>query len=214
MQNDGAKSVATVYVNNDWGVLSNDSYVGKAKKIGLKVLTAEGITPGEKDFNAIVTKIKNLNPDAIYFAGQYAEAAALLNQFRRARFQKPFYASGTSESYELIDLAGKAAEGIFCPSLYFAGNPDKASKEFTEDYIAAYGSKPNMFSAMGHDAVLVAVTGARKAGGKRAEVAKNILQETGIMGATGKFDYKTSRDPIKGYVKLQVQNAKWVHYKK
>lgn len=204
------KSIASIYVNNDWGLVANSAFADAARKLGMSVVAEEGITPGEKDFSAVVSKIKRLNPDAVYLAQQHAEAAAILGQARRARFKPVFINSGAPQSPELIKIAGKAAEGLLAAALYFADNPEPVSRSFTEAYEAAYEKLPNLFAALGYDAGKLAVEGARGAGGQRSAVAKTILKLKGFSGATGSFDYTTSRDPVKEYAKTTVEGGKWV----
>ena len=206
----GAQRIATVFVNNDWGVQANAAFVAEAGALGIEVLTEEGITPGERDFSAVVTKIKNMEPDAVFIAAQYAEMGAFLSQARRARFETQFINSGAPQSPELLELAGSAAEGIAAAALYFVGNTEPTSATFTEAYVAAHGSNPNLFAALGHDAALLAVHGARAASGQRSAVAPAIRQVSAFAGATGAFDYTTSRDPVKTYARTTVRDGVWV----
>lgn len=208
----GKQKVATIYVNNDWGVQANAAFVNEAKAQGAEVLTEEGITPGEKDFAAVITKIKNMEPDAVFIAAQYAEMGAILGQSRRARLDTQFINSGAPQSPELLELAGSAAEGIAAAALYFADNPDPVSKAFTDAYVAKHGKKPNLFAALGYDAGLLAVHGARAAGGDRSEVAPAIFELSGFQGATGGFDYTVSRDPVKAYARTTVRDGAWVMF--
>lgn len=208
----GVKKVATIYVNNDWGLVANKAFADEARTLGMEVLTEEAITPGEKDFAAVVTKIKNMEPDALYIAAQYAEAAAILGQARRARFKPLFINSGAPQSPELIELAGKATEGLVAAALYFTDNPEPVSAGFTRDFETAYGKHPNLFAALGYDAGLLAVHGARNAGSERTAVAPAILGLSGFQGATGGFDYTVARDPVKEYARTTVRDGKWVIY--
>ena len=211
-QDMGKKKIATVYVNNDWGVQANAAFVAEAKAQGVEVLTEEGITPGEKDFAAVVTKIKNMEPDAVFIAAQYAEMGAILGQSRRARLETQFINSGAPQSPELLELAGSAAEGIAAAALYFADNTDPVSQAFTAAYVAKHDTKPNLFAALGYDAGLLAVHGARAAGGERSAVAPAIFQLSGFQGATGGFDYTVSRDPVKAYARTTVRDGAWVMF--
>ena len=208
----GIKSVASIYVNNDWGLVANSAFSDAARKLGMRVVAEEGITPGEKDFSAVVSKVKRLNPEAVYLAQQYAEAAAILGQARRARFKPVFINSGAPQSPELIKIAGKAAEGLLAAALYFADNPEPVSRSFTDTYETTYEKLPNLFAALGYDAGKLAVMGARGAGGQRPAVAKTILKLKDFSGATGSFDYTTSRDPVKEYAKTTVKGGKWVMF--
>ena len=56
----GKKRLATIYINNDWGVDANKYFVEEARRLGAEVVAEEAFTPGEKDFNAILSKLKRL----------------------------------------------------------------------------------------------------------------------------------------------------------
>ncbi|MCB1496553.1 MAG: ABC transporter substrate-binding protein [Bauldia sp.] len=210
VQDMGKQKIATIYTNDDWGVQASASFADEVKALGADVLTEEGITPGEKDFAAVVTKIKNMGPDAVFIAGHSAETGAILAQSRRARLQTQFLNSGAPRSPELLELAGSAAEGIAGVALYFPENPDPVSKAFTDAYVAKYEKTPNLFAALGYDAGLLALQGASAAGGKRSAVAPAIFQLSDFVGVTGGFDYTASRDPVKTYNRTVVRDGEWV----
>ncbi len=66
------KKIATVYINNDWGVDANKYFTAEAKQLGAAIVAEEAFTPGEKDFNAIISKLKRLKPDLLYMPTFYA----------------------------------------------------------------------------------------------------------------------------------------------
>lgn len=142
-------------------------------------------------------------------ASQYAEAAAILGQARRARFEPLFIDSGSPQSPELIALAGKGAEGVVAAALYFAGNPEPVAAQFTTAFEAAYGKQPNLFAALGYDAGRLAIYGAEHANGERAAVAPAIFGLSDFAGATGAFDYTASKDPMKQYTRTMIHDGQW-----
>ena len=83
----GKKKLATIYINNDWGVDANKYFIEEAKKLGAEIVAEEAFTPGEKDFTAILSKLKRLEPELVYMPTFYADAAAILNQAKRLRFK-------------------------------------------------------------------------------------------------------------------------------
>jgi len=64
--------VKSVYILDDsgaYGVGIANAFEGQAKKIGMKVLGHDQLNPKEADYTTVLTKIKALNPDAIYYGG-------------------------------------------------------------------------------------------------------------------------------------------------
>ena len=209
----GHKKLATIYINNDWGVDANKYFVQEAKKLGAEIVAEEAFTPGEKDFNAILSKLKRLKPDLIYLPTFYADAAAILNQAKRMRFNPMVMANSSLFNQKTIELGGQAVEGIIIPANYFSTDPRPAAKEFTREYQALYGKVPNQFAALAYDAANLMVAALHKVGvDDRTKVAGALESLQGFQGATGSISYAEGRDPAKELVRITIKNGEWVLY--
>lgn len=110
-----AKKVAIIHDNDTYGkglaTDLKDSLESRKIKIGL----FEGITRGTKDFSAIVAKIKQLDPDAIYFGGLHSEAGAFVKQLRDSDVKTPIIAGDGIVASDFVTSAGghKMVRGIY-----------------------------------------------------------------------------------------------------
>ena len=209
----GKKKLATIYINNDWGVDANKYFSQEARQLGAEMVAEEAFVPGEKDFTAILTKVKRLKPDLIYLPTFYADAAAILNQAKRMRFQPVVMANSSLFSQKTIELGGKAVEGIIIPANYFGADPRPAAKEFTREYQAHYGAVPNQFAALAYDAANLMIAALHKAGVEdRSKVRYALESLQGFQGATGSISYASSHDPEKELVRITIKNGEWVLY--
>ncbi|MFP3500399.1 ABC transporter substrate-binding protein, partial [Pseudomonas sp. SIMBA_059] len=59
-----------------------DATKAQLEKRGVKPVLYEGLTRGEKDFSAVVTKIRSTGADVVYFGGLHPEAGPLVRQLR------------------------------------------------------------------------------------------------------------------------------------
>jgi branched-chain amino acid transport system substrate-binding protein len=78
-----ALNVKSVFVLDDtgaFGVGVADAFQGQAEKVGIKVLGRDKLDPMANDYSAILTKVKSLNPDAIYFGGVTLAGVKLAKQ--------------------------------------------------------------------------------------------------------------------------------------
>ena len=201
---------AIVYLNNSWGEVAKKAFKEKADEVKINVIAEEPIELGQTNFKDTLEVLMGANPDVVYIASEYAETARFLEQARDAGFEAEFMNSGAPQSFELVRVAGDSAEGLIGGALYHRENPEPTSAAFTADYERRFNSQPNLFAALGYDAGLLAVYGAANAKGERNRVASTILTLSDFSGATGHFDYSTSRDPDKNYMATTVQNGKWV----
>ena len=209
----GKKKIATIYINNDWGVDANKYFTQEAKKLGAEIVAEEAFTPGEKDFSAILSKLKRLKPELIYLPTFYADAAAILNQAKRVRFNPVVLANSSLFSQKTIELGGDAVEGILIPANYFSADPRPAAQEFTREYQALYGALPNQFAALAYDAANLMVAALQKAGiDDRSKVKDALVSLQGFQGATGSISYANSHDPEKELVRITIKDGKWVLY--
>jgi branched-chain amino acid transport system substrate-binding protein len=209
----GKKRLATIYINNDWGVDANKYFTEEARKLGAEIVAEEAFVPGEKDFTAILTKLKGLKPDLIYLPTFYADAAAILNQAKRMRFQPVVMANSSLFSQKTIELGGEAVEGIIIPANYFSADPRPAAQEFTREYQALYGAVPNQFAALAYDAANLMVAALHKVGVEdRSQVKFGLESLQGFQGATGSISYANGHDPEKELVRITIKNGEWVLY--
>ena len=210
-----AKSVATIYINNDWGVSANKYFVEAAKKLGAKVVAEEAFITGERDFAPILTKIKKANPDVLYLPTFYADASSIMTQARRMHYKPMVLSTGSLYSPELIKMGGKAVEGLLTNAVYFPNDPRPAAQEFTRDFRATYSKDPSTFAAVGYDAANLVIAAMHMAGTEdRAAMRVALESLKSFVGVTGTFDYSKSHDPQKEYARIMVKNAKWVPYEK
>jgi branched-chain amino acid transport system substrate-binding protein len=209
----GKKKIATIYINNDWGVDANKYFTQEARKLGAEIVAEEAFTPGEKDFAAILSKLKRMKPDLIYLPTFYADATAILNQAKRIRFKPVVMANSSLFSQKTIELGGEAVEGVLIPANYFSADPRPAAQEFTREYQALYGDVPNQFAALAYDAANLMVAALQKAGvDDRAKVKDALVSLQGFQGATGSISYANSHDPEKELVKITIKDGEWVLY--
>jgi branched-chain amino acid transport system substrate-binding protein len=78
----GFKRIFIIDDKTTYGKGLADQFEKRARELGLEILGHEGITQGDKDFTPLLTRIKPLNPDMIYFGGIYPEGALMLRQAR------------------------------------------------------------------------------------------------------------------------------------
>lgn len=110
------KNVAVIHDKDTYGQGIADAMRNHLKTLGQKApVMYEGLTRGEKDFNALVTKIKASKADVVYFGGLYAEAGPLLRQMREQGLKAYFISGDGIVSNDFLSAAGgaKFAEGAF-----------------------------------------------------------------------------------------------------
>ena len=210
----GAKKIAVVAIQNDWGQTAAANFVGAVKVNGGEITDTEFFNPGTRDFRSIITKIARSQPDAIFLAAFYEDGSAFLQQKTQLGIKQAIYGTSSLSEPKLLELAGPAANNMYSTTTFLADSPEPNVQAYVKSYEARFGSKPQMFAAQAFDATNIVLNAIVVAGGANATRAKvrDALAKTknfpGVTGATT-FDPET-REPAKTLTKLQIQNGKYV----
>lgn len=189
----GIKSVFIIDDKTTYGKGLADEFQKEALHLGIHVLGHEGLTQGDKDFSPLLTRIKPLKPELIYFGGIYTEGALLLRQAQALGLHAQFMGGDGIASTVLIELAGtEASEGVFATMV--GGDTQKmpGAEGFITAYEAQYG-RVGQWSAYGYDSANVALAAMAQAKKKdRASVLSAMRAIPGFAGITGAivFDEK------------------------
>jgi branched-chain amino acid transport system substrate-binding protein len=151
--------VKKVYILDDsgaFGVGIADSFEKRAKELKIEVLGRDRLDPKEADYKTILTKIKGMNPDAIYYGGVQQAAVKLARQLHEV--MPKVHKLGSDGIYDLAfpDQASKeAAEGWWASN----ASPDMLSDKKAAEWINAYKSKwkrePTNYSITSYNGVKV-----------------------------------------------------------
>lgn len=106
-----AKSVAVIYVNNDFGKGGRDAVTKALAEAGAKVVADISTDSGQVDFSAPVLKAKQANADALFVYTNEEESARALRELRKQGYTKPIVGETTLTGQKVIELAGEAANG-------------------------------------------------------------------------------------------------------
>ena len=208
----GKKKVATIYIKNDWGISTNKYFVETAKSLGAEVVAQEEFLPGEKDFAAILTKVKNTNPELLYLGAMYAETALITQQMQKMRFKPIMMGCTAIFSPKLIELAGDAVEGILANALYFPEFDRPEVKNFTKAFVEKNKKEPNNFAALAYDSMNILVYAMKASDLDKVKMRDTIASLKNFPGATGAATF-VGGDVVKEYGKIMVKNGKWAAYK-
>lgn len=167
--------------------------IKKLEALNVDVAGHEGITQGDKDFVPLLTKIKSLAPDAVYFAGMFPEGALLMKQRAAVGLPARFMGGDGLFDAALITLATpQAAEGAYLTTIGSDVHQMPGAAEFVKAYEVKFGPL-GAYSAYAYEAANIAIWAIRQAGAKdRAAVLaamKTLKDYPGIFGLQN-FDEK------------------------
>lgn len=205
-----AKSACVFHMNNDYGVSLTAAFQETFEKGGGKILSVESYNPGATDFRAQLTKIRELQPDVIFYPGHYQESGLVLKQARELGVKAVFVGGDGSYSPELMQIAGSAAEGSYYTLMAMGyGVADQEIKDFVSAFKVKYSGEPDVYSAYAYDAFLTIAEAIRN-GGTKSDGVKNALYGlNGFKGVTGITQFDANGEVDKPYGIYEVKNGKF-----
>ncbi len=183
--------VAVLHDKSDYGQSLAEDFAENLRKKGGKIPVLEGITRGDKDFTPVLTKIKPLRPQLIYFGGMAAEGVLLARQMKRVGIKAHFMSDdGCYTEKDFIHAGGKASNGCY---VTYAQEPDP---EWVKRFEDKYGPRQT-FSPQAYDAANILMMAVEKTAKKKADgtlvVEKKALRDavadTEYEGITGKIAF-------------------------
>ncbi len=183
--------VSVVHDKTPYGQGLADETKKAMNALGITEVLYEGITPGEKDYSALIAKMKDAGTTVVYFGGLHTEAGLIIRQMADQGLKAVLMSGDGITSNELASIAGDAVNGTlmtFPPDPRNNPNAAAAVKEFRDA-----GFEPEAYTLYSYAAVQILVDAATKAGSndpmKVAEAAKASGPFTTVIGDIG-FDSK------------------------
>ncbi len=203
----------TLYIVDDKTTYSQ-GLADNVEKLGaganLKVLGHEHVNQGDKDYSAVLTKVKAANPDVFYVSLQNsASAAPMLIQIARMGIKAKLLAQDAVYHPQLIALAKQAAEGVY---LTF-GYTDKTTPAY-QKFLAAYKKygEPGAYSAYSFDSTVAYLKAVKAAGSTDPDKVRAEMAKLDFDGASKHIKYKENGDSGSNYVIQVVKDGKFTNY--
>ena len=156
------KKIAVVHDKTTYGKGLADETKKAMNAKGVTEVLYEGINTGEKDFSALISKIKESGADVVYWGGLFTEGGLILRQMRDSGVKAVMMGADGIASDEFAAVAGPAAEGTL---MTFAPDPQKRpeAKAVLEKF-AKRNFKPEAYTLYSYAAVQIMKQAIEKAG--------------------------------------------------
>ncbi|MCB5176596.1 MULTISPECIES: branched-chain amino acid ABC transporter substrate-binding protein [Microvirga] len=168
------KKVAIIHDKTPYGKGLADETQKTMNSKGLKEVVYEGINTGEKDYSALVSKLKQAGVDVVYFGGLHTEAGLIIRQMRDQGLNSPLMSGDGIVSAEFTSIAGPGAEGTL---MTFAPDPRKNpnAKEVVEKF-RAKNYEPEAYTLYSYAAAQVLAEAAKQAGSTDGQKVANVIK--------------------------------------
>ncbi len=204
-----SKKVAVIHDKDTYGQGLADATQAQLIKRGVKPVMYEGLTRGEKDFSALVTKIRSLGADVVYFGGLHPEAGPLVRQLREQGLKDvKFMSDDGIVTDELVTTAGGAqyVDGVY---MTFGADPRLLpdSKAVVDEFRKS-GYEPEGYTLYAYASVQTLAAGFNGAKSNKGDAASKWLKANSVDTVMGKKAWDSKGDlKVSDYVMYQWDKA-------
>ena len=208
----GKKRVTMITLNNDFGISLANGFKDKAGDFGIEIISEYEYSIKDREFGAIVSKIKSENPDAIYASGYFFTAGPLVRQLRAAGINQPVIGQEGYDSQKFIEIAGDASEGVMITTSLDRDSSNPVTQSFIEGFSNKAGYPADMVGASGHTAILVLADALSRAGNTDKASLRDAIASTNLEASTGQISFNALGEVQKDVQVQVVRDGNWHHH--
>ena len=168
------KKIAILHDKSAYGKGLAEVVKQKMNAAGVTEIMFEGINPGEKDYTAIITKLKNAGAEFVYFGGYHTEAGLMLRQAVDQGYKLNLMTGDSIATSEFWQISGPAGEGTL---FTFPTDPRRspAAAKALEQF-KAQGFNPEGFTLFSYGVVQAIAEGIKRAGSDDPKAVAKALE--------------------------------------
>jgi len=207
------KKVGILSLNAENGITYSEAFKKQFSVLGGSINFYEKYEVGEKDFRTLLLKAKKKRVNILYIPGEATEIGLILKQAKELGLNLQFLSSVGAESPKVIELAGKAAEGLIYTSVYFSPDSEEEKiKQFVSSYTKKFGEKPTWLAANSYDAIKLLAKVFRKYGYSSEQIKNGLYKIKDFKGVSGTMSFDGYGDVIKPIMFKTIKNGQFVPY--
>lgn len=204
------RKVAIMYTANDFGNGLKNDFTQRFTELGGEIVADEVFFEGQsKDFNPQLTKIKGTNPDLMFIAGYYVEAALIAQQSRDMGFGVDLLGTEGISSEELVKLGGEAVEGIKFTAFFHPDVEYTGTKDFVNRFVEKYNKEPDTYAALAYDSAKLILKAIEEKGASREAILEYINNVDDFPGVAGPIQFENN-NVTRNVIIVTVENGKIV----
>ena len=210
MDNLGAQTAA-VFLDqgNDYVRGLAEVFISEFEAAGGQVVVQETYTGDDQDFSAILTKVKDANPDVLYLPDYYSTVNLIAGQAQQMGITATLLGG---DGWDSADLDLSVVNGGYFTNHFSPDDTRAIVQDFVSKYQTEYGSRPDALAALAYDAATILMQSMKDANSTTDPTAVANAMASGTFSVvSGDISYDATHNPIKAAVVLKVDNGKIVY---
>ena len=209
VDNNVGSKVAIIHDKTPYGKGLADEFKRQLNSRGVTETMYEAITAGDKDFTALITKMKNAGVDLIYLGGYHTEAGLIARQAKEQGIDATMMSGDALVTDEYWAITGDTGQGTL-----MTFSPDPRKNEVAAPVVAEFeaaGYDPEGYTLYTYAAIQVWAQAAEQAGSTDLDAVIDVLNGNQFETVLGTVSFDDKGD-VKGaaYVMYEWDNGKYV----
>lgn len=178
------KRVAIIDDRTAYGQGIADEFAAAVQKAGGTIVKRDFTNDKALDFSAILTNLKGMNPDAVFYGGGDAQSSPMIRKMRQLGIKAAFVTGEMSKSPTFLKVGGEAAEGAI---VYMGGLPKEKMPGFAgfeQRYKARFKEEVVTYSPYSYDGTIALLTAMKNANSTDPKVYGPYLDKVSIKGVS------------------------------
>lgn len=205
----GAKNIAIIDDRTAYGQGLADEFEQAAKAAGGSIVMREYTSDKASDFAAILTRIKGVKPDLVFFGGMDTQGAPLARQMKALGLGARLLGGDGIHTAQFLQLAGSAGQGVVAS---LPGRPLESlpqGPDFKARFEKRFG-KIQLYAPYCYDAMQVLARAMQKAGSTEPAKVIPALQQTDWQGVTARIQFDDHGDLKNGAITVyEMKGGDW-----
>jgi branched-chain amino acid transport system substrate-binding protein len=205
-----AKKIAVIDDRSAYGKGLADQFESAAQAAGGELITREFTDTTKTDFTAILTRIKGMKPDLVFYGGMDSQSGPMMKQIKNLGLSVTFLSGDGCQTKQFLTLAGEEGEGAYAssPGVPLASMPDGPA--FTERYTKAFNQEIQLYAPYAYDATNTLIAAMVQADSIDPTVYLPVLAKIQHQGVSANVQFDEKGDIKGGGISLyRVKNGSW-----
>ena len=210
-RNNLGAQTAAVFLDqgNDYVRGLAEVFIAEFEAAGGQVVVTESYTGDDSDFSAILTKVKDANPDVLYLPDYYTTVNLIAAQAQERGVTAALLGG---DGWDSSELDTSVVEGGYFTNHFSPDDTRPIVQEFVSKYQAKYGTVPDALAALAYDAAIILFQSMEKANTTTDAVKVAEAMAAGTFSAvSGEITYDASHNPVKAAVVLKIEGGRVIY---
>jgi branched-chain amino acid transport system substrate-binding protein len=190
----GAKRIAIVDDSTVYGKGLADEFAKAAEASGAKIVAREATNDRATEFQAVLRKIKRVQPDVIMFGGMDATGGPFTKQAAALGIRAKILGGDGVCTDKVGELAGTAVQNLVCSEAGLALSKMDKGADFEKKYVDRFHTPVQIYAPFTYDAVYVIVDAMKRANSIEAPKVLAAMPSTDYNGVIGHIAFDDKGD--------------------